>query len=356
MDAIRGLAAMAVMIYHLKPQAFALHGVRVDLFLILSGYLLTSIILKKGDGARFLFTFSVRRWLRLWPTYFIAIMLLVLVNPWLSKPFPMDGLPYYLTFTQNVTRYWSNTIPAFCWYFEHTWSLAIEEQFFLFWPVMVMLLGRRRLVPVALALVVMSVVMRSLGTHWWLLVARCDGFAFGSVLAAIFLEREQVERHRAKIQLGLSLTSLFAVGFVVATTTTTLEMDFSEMSLWPSLMVLSWNLLYFGLIGLVILNTGHPSLRILRDPRLGYLGKVSYGIYLFHSFVFVSLWALGRYLHWGEPVWLDVAKIVLTIVVASISWHWIEQPIANLKDRFRYEPVRTSSLPLNAHRFGGVRA
>ncbi len=92
LDAIRGLAAMAVMIYHLKPQAFALHGVRVDLFLILSGYLLTSIILKKGDGFRFLFTFAVRRWLRLWPIYFLTLMLLVLANPWLPKPFPMDGV------------------------------------------------------------------------------------------------------------------------------------------------------------------------------------------------------------------------------------------------------------------------
>ena len=270
---------------------------------------------------------------------------MILVNPWLPKPFPMDGLPYYLTFTQNVTRYWSNSTPAFNWYFEHTWSLAIEEQFFLFWPVLVLLLGRRRLVPVSLALVVMSVVMRSLGFHWWLLVARCDGFAFGSVLAAIFIEREQVERHRGKIQLGLSLTSLFAILFVATTTTATLEMDFDKMSLLPSLMVVSWNLLYFSLIGLVILNTGHPSLRILRDSRLGYLGKVSYGIYLFHSFVFILLWALGRYLKLGEPLWLDGVKIGLTIVVASLSWHWIEQPIANLKDRFRYGEPTPSSRP-----------
>src|SRR5258705_5221962 len=107
LDAIRGLAAMSVMIYHLKPQAFALHGIRLDFFVMLSGYLLTSIILNKADSSGFLFTFSVRRWLRIWPIYFFALILMILVNPWLPKPFPMDGLPYYLTFTQNVTRYWS---------------------------------------------------------------------------------------------------------------------------------------------------------------------------------------------------------------------------------------------------------
>ncbi|WP_406693431.1 acyltransferase [Singulisphaera sp. Ch08] len=356
LDAIRGLAAMAVMIYHLKPQAFALHGVRVDLFLVLSGYLLSSIILKKGGGARFLFTFSIRRWLRIWPIYFIVLIFLILVNPYLGKPFPMDGLPYYMTFTQNVTRYWSDSTPAFNWYFEHTWSLAIEEQFFLFWPLLVVLVGRWPLVPISVALVILSVVMRSLGFHWWLLLARCDGFAFGALLAVIFINREQVERHREKIQLGFSLTSLFAVGFALATTTATLGMDFSEMSLLPSLMVLSWNLLYFGLIGLVILNTGHPSLRILRDARLGYLGKVSYGIYLFHSFVFIVLWSAARYLKLGEPLWLDGVKIGLTIALASISWHWIEQPIANLKDRFRYGTPHPSNQPLNAPQLHGARA
>ncbi len=130
--------------------------------------------------------------------------------------------------------------------------------------------------------------------------ARCDGFAFGSILAVIFIEREQVEQHRAKIQMALGLTSLFAVGFATATTISTLEMDFHEMSLLPSLMVLSWNVLYFGLIGLVILNTGHPRLRILRDVRLGYLGKVSYGIYLFHSFVFIVIWAAGVISNWAS--------------------------------------------------------
>src|SRR5258705_4371602 len=94
LDAIRGLGAMAVMIYHLKPQAFALHGIRVDLFLILSGFLITTIILKKGDGGRFLVTFSLRRWLRTWPSYFLALGFLVVINPWLPKPFPLDALPY----------------------------------------------------------------------------------------------------------------------------------------------------------------------------------------------------------------------------------------------------------------------
>jgi peptidoglycan/LPS O-acetylase OafA/YrhL len=352
LDAIRGLAALAVMIYHLKPEAFALHGIRVDLFLILSGFLITTIILRKGDGVRFLVTFSLRRWLRTWPNYFLALGLLVVANPWLPKTFPLDALPYYLTFTQNITRYWSNSVPPFNRYFAHTWSLALEEQFYLFWPAMVLLLGRRRLIPVALGLIVMSVVLRSQGFHWWLLLARCDGFGFGAVLAVIFLELESVERHRGRLQVGFGLSTLIAIPFVVATTIDTLEMDFgTAMALRPSLMIFAWNLLFFSLIGLVILNTGHPSLRILRNAQLSYLGKVSYGIYLYHSFVFIVLWYAGRALHLGQPLWLDVMKIVATIAVASLSWHWLEQPIVRFKERLRYVPAtlatpQTQVVPL----------
>jgi len=339
LDAIRGLAAMSVMIYHLKPQAFALHGVRVDLFFVLSGFLVTTILLRKVGNGRALAAFAVRRCLRIWPAYFLALGLLVLGNPWLSKPFAMDALPYYLTFTQNIQRYWSNTVPDFCGYFGHTWSLAIEEQLYLVWPLIVLVVGRRGLVPVTLGLVALSVLMRSLGFHWWLLVARCDGFALGGLLAVIFLDGEQVERHRKRLQLGFGLFTVVAIPMVAATTYATLETEFGgKQTIMQVLMVLTWNLFYFGLVGLVVLHTGHPALRILRDARLRYLGKISYGLYIYHSFVFIVMWAIGRALHLNEPIWFDVLRVAVTILVASLSWHFIEEPITRLKSRVRYEP------------------
>jgi len=151
LDSIRGLAALAVMIYHLDPPAYLFKGIRVDLFLILSGYLVTTIILNKGNAANFYPVFQMRRALRIWPLYYLTLAALVAVNAFLIKSTTVDALPNYLTFTQNIQRYWSDSVPGFKWYYMHTWSLALEQQFYLIWPLVFVLLGRRRLVGVSLA-------------------------------------------------------------------------------------------------------------------------------------------------------------------------------------------------------------
>ena len=102
----------------------------------------------------------------------------------------MGGLPYLLTYTQNVPLYWSSTAPQFASYLMHTWSLAIEEQFYLIWPLLICLVGRRGVVPLSLALLFASVWARAHGFHWWLLLARGDGLAMGSLLAVRSSTRE----------------------------------------------------------------------------------------------------------------------------------------------------------------------
>src|SRR5262249_26323966 len=157
------------------------------------------------------------------------------INPLLPKPFPMEGLANYLTFTQNVQRYWSGAVPPFNWYFLHTWSLALEEQFYLLWPALLCLAGRRRLIPLALGLVALAVCARAGGLHWWLLAARCDGFALGGLLAAILADRARWEHRLGPLQLGFGSVGLGALGLLAATLTITANLDFeTAMSVWPS--------------------------------------------------------------------------------------------------------------------------
>jgi peptidoglycan/LPS O-acetylase OafA/YrhL len=341
LDSIRGLAALGVMIYHLDPPAFLFKGVRVDLFLILSGYLVTTIILSKGNAGNFHLVFQMRRALRIWPLYYMILAVLVLVNSYLIRSTAIDALPNYLTFTQNIQRYWTDSVPQFKWYYTHTWSLALEQQFYLIWPLAIGLLGRKRLVPLSLSLLAISVAARAYGYHWWLLIARSDGFALGSILGILFADPERVETSQRLYRRGLTLSLAGSLAFLVATLPYSLQFDFeTAMSLWPSLTILGFNLVYFSLIGLVLTQSGHPSLRILRNRRLCDLGTVSYGLYLYHPLVFLSVSRLGQYLELGEAWWIELVKLVASIIAASLSWRYIERPILVLKNHFRYGPAR----------------
>ena len=102
-------------------------------------------------------------------------------------------------------------------------------------------------------------------------------------------------------RLGVGL--ILALAFLIATLPFSLHLDFeTTMSLGPSLTILGFNLVYFGVIGLVLCFTGHPALWVLRDPRLGYLGTVSYGLYLYHPLVFLGVGRLCLWLGWGEGI------------------------------------------------------
>jgi peptidoglycan/LPS O-acetylase OafA/YrhL len=339
LDSIRGLAALSILVYHLRPE-ISFGWTRVDLFLVLSGYLVTSIILKYQESPRFLFNFAARRAIRIWPVYFLTVLTLVVINPLLPEPFPMDGLVYYLTFTHNLSAYWSPTFPRFIHYLNHTWTLSVEEQFYVFWPALVCLAGRKRLIPLTMVLAAASVIARARGIHPWLLAARCDGLALGGLLAALMADRERVRNHLAGYRLGFGLLALVALAFLVWSLIGTDGREFhGPMSLRPALTVFVSNLCYFGVVGLLICSSGHPLLGFLRSRRLAYLGTISYGIYLFHPIAFAGTTLAAQALGLGSPWWLDAVKFATSIAMAALSWECFERPLLVLKDRFPYRPA-----------------
>ena len=145
-DALRGLAVSIVMLYHLHKDVPALHlhtlfrhgWVGVDLFFVLSGFLITGILVESKDSPRYLRNFYARRILRIWPLYFALLLVCFLLIPWV-KPESARALkeacgpPFvYFLFLQNLFPTYVGIGPL-----TITWSLAIEEQFYLFWPLAV---------------------------------------------------------------------------------------------------------------------------------------------------------------------------------------------------------------------------
>jgi peptidoglycan/LPS O-acetylase OafA/YrhL len=350
LDALRGIAAVGILMFHLRfVGAFPLLRTCVDLFFVLSGYLITSIILTSGDAPGFLGRFYARRALRIWPIYYLTLAAFVAGNAFLPAPHhqPTAGLPYFLTYTQFIPGYWSAATPPLGIYlFEHTWTLAAEEQFYLVWPLLLLLAGRRSLVPLALGFVACPVVLRTAGLRPNMLLTHSDGLALGGLLAALLHDRARLDRHRAAFRLGFALVG---AATALAPRWGRLLPSASLAGLvhgaWPrinplrmeaSLFLLRAGVVYTCLIGLVVCSAGHPLLAPLRRRRVCYVGSISYGLYLYHPLIFWVVGLARLALGFRGSVWVDVVRVAACFAVASLSWRFVEQPLLRLKDRFTY--------------------
>lgn len=344
LDALRGLAALAIVIYHFWSQVLPFGWAAVDLFFALSGFLITGIILRYFEAPGFLTTFYLRRGLRIWPIYYLSILALLAGAPWLPRPVDPAGLPYVLTYTQYLPRYWGGADVDFTWYLRHTWTLAIEEQFYLVWPLLLMAVGRRRLPFVALGVLAGSVAARAYGFSWWILIGRSDGFALGALLAWGLADHERILRVVRPLRCAFGSVALATLGYLI--------FDFQRDGLpnhgeprRPASTVLVINLFCAAILGLVAIHAGRPALRCLRGPILGYLGKISYGLYLYHMIIIRIKMDYVSQHQLGKDFIRDFLVFVGSFVAAILSWHLIEQPILAWKDRWDYGRDRAAVPP-----------
>ncbi|MCA1684384.1 MAG: acyltransferase [Planctomycetia bacterium] len=331
LDSVRGIAALGVLAYHLRPNDYqfghmSLGAAAVNLFMILSGFLITSIILEHHRERSFLRTFYLRRGLRTWPIYYLTLLVFVVIDPFLPHPFGWRNVPYYLVYLQNWLLAQPFAVP-FNPALDHTWSLAVEEQFYLLWPPLVCLAGARGLIPLALATIAASVVAREWEWHPWLLVTRFDGFALGALLAPVVREGALTSRQRTACRVAFGAVIPVGCGLAVPYWGLLLNVD-----------VLATNALLFALVGAVLCFEGHPLLGPLRARPLRYVGTISYGLYLYH---YVVNWFAGGFaVKYDQPWRTDLVKIMITVTLAVLSWELLERPLLGLKQRIRYGPGR----------------
>src|SRR4051812_12063346 len=168
-DAIRGIAALAIVLHHLWWPANTPMSTALNLFFVLSGYLITGIILKNLDDKHFLPVFYARRALRIWPIYYLALFAVVGFNFVSPVRHSMEGFFPYLAYLPNLPCYWFGPETQFIPSFHHTWTLAIEEQFYIVWPLLLMAAGRKGVGPLALGFIAAAIVARAVGFSHWLL-------------------------------------------------------------------------------------------------------------------------------------------------------------------------------------------
>lgn len=336
LDALRGIACLAILIYHLKPSLVPFGWAAVDLFFVLSGYLITSILIRHEGSPRFLTNFYVRRGLRIWPIYYLTVLAIVFLAPLLPVPTRWEGLAYYLTYTQNLTLYWSDKAPAFSPYVGHLWTLANEEQFYIFWPLLICLCGRRWVIPLAAALAATSVAARGAGFNSWLLLARADGFALGGLLAALVADRQRVAKQLPLFRGGFIAVALAGAAFLAVVVSKGWLPTFGRPPKGAAFSVLAINAAFAAVVGLVATHVGHRSLAWLRARWLVRVGVISYGLYMYH-FILLSLGGdvMRSWRGHGSMI-VDVVMLAASYVLAVVSWERVEKPILGLKDRFAY--------------------
>ena len=209
LDALRGIAALLIVLFHVRLNGmFPSWGSMVDLFFVLSGFLITGILFEHGGAKGFLPKFYARRALRILPIYYLTFPLFFAMNAFAPRPASLAALPQHLTYTQFLEGYAFAPIRYLGIHYRHTWTLAIEEQFYLFWPIAVLAMGRRRLPYLLIPMVFVPIACRVMGFFPHLLITRCDGLVLGSLLAWIFNRVQCDERpvprtaHRSDFTIG----------------------------------------------------------------------------------------------------------------------------------------------------------
>lgn len=342
LDGVRGLAALAVFLHHVCYATLPADGwgggirllssvsrfgtAGVDLFFVLSGFLITSLLIEDRNGPRYYHDFYWKRALRILPLYFVCLLGVLLF-------YPHSGT-YVLLSTFFVAN--------FAWFFHIDasgpfWTLAIEEQFYLLWPTVV----RRRSTEVlsywALAIGMSAVILRVIaarsGHHnYQFTFFHCDGLAVGAWLACRF-ERWQRLGGCTSLEKGAWAASLLAAaGLAVAAFR--LHGGPATEALGAACNQTSVTLLAGALIAFLLLNRGSSLLRVFRSAPLTFFGLISYAIYMIHGYV---LWVYDRYVAHPNPGDLAAYSLRLftvlgvTIVLSLLSRHLLELPAMSLR-------------------------
>lgn len=360
LDGLRAIAFLLVFAFHIDYLEFGWVG--VQFFFVLSGFLITGILLdmKKSLTPReYFIKFYGRRFLRIFPLYYFYLILMSIL---VARLISVSYRPAYMQIFQNQVGYavvyvydffFGTILVKYSYFLDHFWSLSVEEQFYIFWPLLILLVPEKWLKKLFLTFIVLgpifritfffihrSGIFRILGDPvstalYPMPFSHIDAFAFGA-----YISRYSIPK--AKQQFWLLLGILPVIGFTAQYISTGDVGNISALG-YPLLMpdayqfIWGYSLLgyFFMLIIYLVVNTGMFT-RLLDSAPMRYLGKISYGLYVYH---FSVIWFSSRIRDFGlseaaaKPLTAIIAFIV-TLGIASLSYRFMEKPLLNLKDRF----------------------
>jgi peptidoglycan/LPS O-acetylase OafA/YrhL len=354
LDGVRGLAALSVLIFHYfilelpetafpnqfvaNAGAFLMHG--VSLFFVLSGFLIGNILIKNKGSENYFKTFYIRRALRILPLYFALVATYFLIKYAIKIDWPAKLVECripdwpFLLLLQNF--FYGKTGMLDPGILSVSWSLCVEEQFYLFAPLFIFFVPRNRL-GFFLVMIVLGATMFRLiypgKDDTAILVnlfSRIDSLAIGVGLALLYQYKNLIDTLRQHTR------ELWFIFFMLGGGLLLLFANFGMGNFR-----FTWIALFMGsFILLVLANPNARALGWLESGLLKQIGKYSYGIYMLHLPVLILVfWAAGRAdtkINNMGDVYVTLISIVATVAVSVLSFHFFEKPLLNIGKKYKY--------------------
>ncbi len=346
LDGIRGIAILLVLFFHCfeEIKRFPLNyisqigWVGVDLFFVLSGFLITGILVDSKGREQYFKSFFAKRALRIFPLYYLTLItIFVLIattnisylNPAFDKRHLQSSI-YYLTFTQNL--YFAFNGWGVTDILNHFWSLAIEEQFYLFWPFIIFYFNSSKVLAFCVCLVAIALIIRNYNVEsdfsYVFTLARIDALAIGSMLAILIRKYSHLLN---KVVLPLFFTVLI---------TLTVITFYSQNLSFKNPYYIRFGYTLFAILFACIIafvydlkQIGIVTNRILSIKILTFFGTYSYGIYVYHWILYkgVYIYLKNKYVFSNAYILLFLGVV---IIISVISFHTFEKYFLNFKSKF----------------------
>lgn len=367
LDGVRGISIIVVVAFHLLKRAdyftnnetlhfltslSSIGWVGVDIFFVLSGFLITSILLKTKGEKNYFKNFYVRRSLRIFPLYFVFIAVIISLLPTLDPDFAPQisrALPFLLLYQQNWLILISK-VPLTT-YLAVTWSLAIEEQFYLIWPAVVYFTKKETLIKISIGVIAASILARALGLVFWEDMSQVSTFfyyntftrfeqlIFGGLLAVAFTQPVWVQRLKS---ISVPAFWIAFAAFLTLCFTAYPHMVPLDENTWLVFGGYTLAAIFSAALVTILMTYPETSMfrRLFQLKPLIFFGKYSYSIYLLHvPIILILLDVLWRTQLRGWPMYLVYIALtyVITVIGALLTWNLLEKHMLNLKKYFEYQ-------------------
>ncbi|WAC12212.1 acyltransferase family protein [Dyadobacter pollutisoli] len=366
LDGLRAIAVGLVIVFHWLPDRQGVNMIAngplgVTLFFVLSGFLITRILLEnkvdiEEEGIFSLYrAFMTRRILRIFPIYYLVLICIwflqynTFIDPIETQLYTHPA--YYLFYGSNflIDKFsnWADVLSIY-------WTLAVEEQFYIFWPLIIWKVPNRFLKTVVIGVIFLALLTRGvlffLENNAGVLVPTClDSFGMGALWAIILAEDKAAEKFVRNIRWWAVYGAL--VFFILCTA--------DQRSLFEALFFRTGASIFcLYLVAKASYGTGFKSYfgRFIENRFIRYVGKISYGIYMYHMlipYLIVPLMIkLFRRLFHVEVRLTEQSNIILSLFllvgVAALSWYFVEKPFIRLKKRFQVSRVKPGYVEMTS--------